>query len=99
MLRLQGEGTEVALKVDPKNIDLGTIGVGFPVQRQLTLMNQSDGVLYYAIECEENGVPRTIERIADRKSANANVTNQTGIGVYASRTEGTVAARWELSLQ
>lgn len=95
LLRLQGEGSKVALKLDPENITLGTIPVGFSVQKQLTLMNQSDGTLYYAIECEEYGTPRMIETIADQKTASLSATDQEGIGVYVSKMKGTVPARWD----
>ncbi len=38
-----------------QGIDLGTVVVGFPVRGAFTLLNQSDGVLRYAIGCNGGG--------------------------------------------
>ena len=50
MVHLVGQGTQGALALDPPSLDLGTIMVGTPVTRTLTLLNQSDGVLRYSLE-------------------------------------------------
>ena len=51
-LKVIGEGTQGALALDPPSFDLGTLTTGHAVTRTLTLVNQSDGVLRYKLECQ-----------------------------------------------
>ncbi|KAK9812626.1 hypothetical protein WJX72_000839 [[Myrmecia] bisecta] len=52
-LRLVGEGTMGALTLEPSSLDMGTVAVGFPVHHTITMINQSDGNLRYAMRCVE----------------------------------------------
>ncbi len=50
-VRLVGQGTVGALTLEPSTIDFGTVAVGFPAVRDITLLNHSGGNLCYAITC------------------------------------------------
>ena len=50
---LVGQGTVGALTLQPTSIDFGTLAVGYPVKRSITLLNQSGGNLRYSITCRQ----------------------------------------------
>lgn len=50
-VRLVGQGTVGALTLEPSSIDFGTVAVGFPAVREITLLNQSGGNLCYSVTC------------------------------------------------
>ena len=50
-VRLVGQGTIGALTLEPSLIDFGTVAVGFPAVKEITLLNQSGGNLNYSISC------------------------------------------------
>lgn len=52
-VQLVGQGTVGALTLQPTSIDFGTLAVGYPVKRSITLLNQSGGNLRYSITCRQ----------------------------------------------
>ena len=50
-LKLVGECTKGAITLEPSSIHMGTVAVGFPAARTVTLLNQSDGTLRYHLSC------------------------------------------------
>lgn len=50
-LKLVGECTRGAISLEPSSIHMGTLAVGFPAARTVTLLNQSDGKLKYHLSC------------------------------------------------
>ena len=50
-VRLVGQGTVGALTLEPSSVDFGTVAVGYPAVREITLLNQSGGNLCYSITC------------------------------------------------
>lgn len=50
-LKVVGEGTAGAMAIEPAAIDFGPLKVGHPVKHTVNLVNQSDGVLRYSLEC------------------------------------------------
>jgi len=50
-VRLVGQGTVGAVTLEPSSLDFGTVAVGFPAVRDITLLNQSGGNLCYSITC------------------------------------------------
>lgn len=56
-VRLVGQGTVGALTLEPSSIDFGTVAVGYPAVREITLLNQSGGNLCYSITCSVATAP------------------------------------------
>ena len=50
-VRLVGQGTIGAVTLEPSSIDFGTVAVGFPAVKEITLLNQSGGNLCYSVTC------------------------------------------------
>ena len=50
-LKLAGKCTKGAITLEPSSILMGTLAVGFPAARTVTLLNQSDGTLRYHLSC------------------------------------------------
>lgn len=50
-VRMVGQGTIGALTLEPTAIDFGTVAVGFPAVKEITLLNQSGGNLCYSVTC------------------------------------------------
>jgi len=97
-LSLVGEGTQGALALDPGSLDLGPIRVGHAVQRTIALVNQSDGVLRYKIDCgpEEgaDGVPEPgAAPIEFTQQALSGVEPRPGLELWVDDTEGAIPAR------
>lgn len=69
-VRLVGQGTIGALSLEPSSIDFGTVAVGFPAVREITLLNQSGGNLCYSITCRV---------VATQAAADATADTQQGI--------------------
>lgn len=62
ILTVVAEATQGALRVDPSNVSFGVVNVGHAQRRQLSLINQSSGILRYSVELVDEfpeGVDRT----------------------------------------
>ena len=82
-VRLVGQGTVGAVTLEPSSLDFGTVAVGFPAVRDITLLNQSGGNLCYSITCTavpaREAVPSlsAAESSSDAKDNLAQLTEQT----------------------
>ncbi|KAL0033550.1 hypothetical protein WJX79_003070 [Trebouxia sp. C0005] len=82
-VRLVGQGTVGAVTLEPSSLDFGTVAVGFPAVRDITLLNQSGGNLCYSITCTavpaREAVPSlsAAESFPDAKDSLAQLTEQT----------------------
>lgn len=68
-VRLVGQGTIGALTLEPSSVDFGTVAVGFPAVRDITLLNQSGGNLCYSITCTAAPVREAAPFTAGAESA------------------------------
>ena len=64
-VRLVGQGTVGALSLEPSSVDFGTVAVGFPAVREITLLNQSGGNLCYSITCRVPATEAPADATAD----------------------------------
>ena len=101
LLHVLGEGTAGALVLDPPTLDLGTLRVGHAVTRTVTLLNRSDGVLRYRVDCgpeaEADG-PREpgsmpVEFPQTGLSAAVGEALRAGEEIWVDEPEGAIPAR------
>ncbi len=89
-VRLVGQGTVGAVTLEPSSLDFGTVAVGFPAVRDITLLNQSGGNLCYSITCTAVPVTEAVPSLSaaesspDAEDSLAQLTEQTD---SAQRTE------------
>ncbi|KAL0051980.1 hypothetical protein WJX82_005745 [Trebouxia sp. C0006] len=82
-VRLVGQGTVGAVTLEPSSLDFGTVAVGFPAVRDITLLNQSGGNLCYSITCTAVPVTEAVPSLSaaesspDAKDSLAQLTEQT----------------------
>ena len=82
-VRLVGQGTVGAVTLEPSSLDFGTVAVGFPAVRDITLLNQSGGNLCYSITCTAVPVTEAVPSLSaaesspDAKHSLAQLTEQT----------------------
>lgn len=82
-VRLVGQGTVGAVTLEPSSLDFGTVAVGFPAVRDITLLNQSGGNLCYSITCTAVPVREAVlslsavESSPDAQASLAQLTAQT----------------------
>ena len=82
-IRLVGQGTVGALTLEPSSIEFGTVPVGFPAVREITLLNQSGGNLCYSITCAAVAVtePALSPAAAASAPASQDSMSQAGVGL------------------
>ncbi|DBA87452.1 TPA: hypothetical protein ACH3X1_004491 [Trebouxia sp. C0004] len=82
-IRLVGQGAVGAVTLEPSSLDFGTVAVGFPAVRDITLLNQSGGNLCYSITCTAVPVREAVpplsaaEASPDAEDSLAQLTEQT----------------------
>ena len=82
-VRLVGQGTVGAVTLEPSSLDFGTVAVGFPAVRDITLLNQSGGNLCYSITCTAVPVREAVPSLSaaesspDAEESLAQLTEQT----------------------
>jgi hypothetical protein len=64
-LHVQGEGTPGALVIEPPLLDFGPVKVGHAVKRVVNLVNNSDGVLRYSLECGVHTAPLVTPHVTE----------------------------------
>eukprot|EP00798_Chlamydomonas_sp_ICE-L_P020949 gene20949-27801_t len=98
LLHMVGEGTGGAMALDPPSLEMGALRVGHPVKRTVNLVNQSDGVLRYSLECvydlEEDGTPEAgaapVEFVSNSVDA---IVIKPGVEMWVDEAEGALPAR------
>ena len=100
MLHVLGEGTSGALAMDPPSLDLGTLAVGHAITRTITLINQSDGVLRYLMDCgPEEGSDGDGTRepgstpVEFPEAGLSNVDPKPGLEIWVDEPEGAIPAK------
>ena len=99
-LHVVGEGTTGALAMNPPSLDLGTLPVGHAVTRTVTLLNQSDGVLRYCMDCgpaegaDGDGTREPGSTPVEFPDAGlSTVDAKPGLEVWVDEPEGAIPAR------
>lgn len=95
-LTIKGEGRGMALKVDPEDIALGVLSVGFLIRKEVCLMNQSDGVLQYEIQYTEGSTSHMVEKVSKRQLSQIRATSTSDIQnfeILADEPKGSIPAR------
>lgn len=76
-VNLVGQGTVGALTLQPTSIDFGTVSVGYPVKRSITLLNQSGGNLRYSITCRPAVLTANLPGSAQDTATSSALSNDT----------------------
>lgn len=101
-LELVGEGSEMAIRMEPHNTDLGTVVVGYDVRKKLSLINQSNGILRYSLKCYENGSDVQVDAEGhtgeEGSSYGSAMTlekqRSDDVIISVDEPEGTISSRW-----
>ena len=92
-VRLVGQGTVGALTLEPSSIDFGTVAVGFPAVREITLLNQSGGNLQYSVTCKVLMIQPGIESAAAAGSASEDQHRDSALHLAIEEPTGHLPAR------
>lgn len=95
-LTIKGEGKNMALRVDPEAIDLGVLSIGFLVRKEVCMMNQSDGILQYDVQCMEDGTSHPVERVSKKQQGQIRIapsSDSQDFEIFADEPKGSIPAR------